>query len=182
MPRSRLTISGRASGTTRAPLVVGHSGVKPGKDTGSSSGRECRCHANGRAPILNAAAFGHCGRCRCPFVPSAYARGRYARLRTDVVYPYTPDTRIRWRPLSQWGRVELEELAAQRRRDPPKVRELIDWMIDNNVNSMQDLSHAEVIVAAKQLRMTVYGSLLDLSGKRMATDDDDGSGGPARME
>ncbi len=98
------------------------------------------------------------------------------------MYPYTPDTRIRWRPLSQWGRVELEELAAQRRRDPPKVRELIDWMIDNNVNSMQDLSHAEVIVAAKQLRMTVYGSLLDLSGKRMATDDDDGSGGPARME
>ena len=86
------------------------------------------------------------------------------------------------RLLSQWRRDELEEFAAQRRYDPPKVRELIDWMIDNNVDSMQDLSHDEVIAAAKQLKMVTYGSLLDLSGRSTTTDGDDDPSGSTRAE
>lgn len=84
------------------------------------------------------------------------------------------------RPLNQWNRAELEELAARQRQDPPKVRALIDWMTDNGVDSMQDLSRAEVIAAAKQLNMTVYGSLLDLGGQAKRTDDD--PGGSAQAE
>jgi hypothetical protein len=55
-------------------------------------------------------------------------------------------------------------------------------MTDNDVDSMRDLSHAEVIAAAKKLGMTIYGSLLDLRGGRRGTNDDDDPGESARTE
>ena len=85
--------------------------------------------------------------------------------------PEIPD--FAGRPLNEWTRNELEELAARQRRDPPKVRELIEWMTDNDVESMRDLDNDGVIAAARELKMTVYASPLDIADGLKPADGDD---------
>jgi hypothetical protein len=85
--------------------------------------------------------------------------------------PEIPD--FAGRPLSEWTRDELEDLAARQRHDPPKVRELLDWMTANNVESMRDLEDEEVIAAARELRMTVFASPLDIAPHLEPVDGDD---------
>lgn len=70
------------------------------------------------------------------------------------------------RALNLWARDELEKLAKSRRRDPPKVRALIDWMLEHGVESMADLSDAALLAAAQDLDMTVFGSVIDVSTQK----------------
>jgi hypothetical protein len=94
--------------------------------------------------------------------------------------PEIPD--FAGRPLNEWTRKELEELAARQRHDPPKVRELIEWMKDNDVEAMQELGDDEVIAAARELKMTVYASPLKDMARPVEPGDADGSGGSLEPE
>jgi hypothetical protein len=60
-------------------------------------------------------------------------------------------------PLDSFDRQELAMLADSIRFDPPKIRELIDWMDEKEIDSLGDADRDELIEKARDLGFSVYG-------------------------
>jgi hypothetical protein len=59
-------------------------------------------------------------------------------------------------PLDSFDRQELSLLADSIRFDPPKIRELIEWMDEKGINRMAEADRDELIDKARELGFSVY--------------------------
>lgn len=69
-------------------------------------------------------------------------------------------------PLDSFDRRELSELAGAIRFDPPKLRELIDWMDEQGIDKLADANRDELIEKARELGFSVYADTAEVI-KRM---------------
>jgi hypothetical protein len=59
-------------------------------------------------------------------------------------------------PLDSFDRRELSTLADSMRVDPPKIRELIDWMDEKKISKLADADRDELIEKAREIGFSVY--------------------------
>ncbi len=59
-------------------------------------------------------------------------------------------------PLDSFDRRELSMLADSMRVDPPKIRELIDWMDEKKISKLADADRGELIEKAREIGFSVY--------------------------
>lgn len=72
-------------------------------------------------------------------------------------------------PLDSFDRRELSMLADSMRFDPPKIRELIEWMDEQGFDHLNEADRDELIEKARELGFSVYadtGEAITRSGSR----------------
>jgi 5,10-methenyltetrahydromethanopterin hydrogenase len=60
------------------------------------------------------------------------------------------------RPLDEFDRREILELAQSMRVESPKLRELADWMDEKGIDKLGDANRDELIEKARELGFSVY--------------------------
>jgi len=60
------------------------------------------------------------------------------------------------KPLDSFDRRELSMLADSMRFEPPKIRELIDWMDEKKIDSLAEADRDELIEKAREAGFSVY--------------------------
>ena len=63
------------------------------------------------------------------------------------------------RPLNAWSRAELEEQAALQRKDPPKIRKVIDALDAAGVDDVAMLSEDDLARLRQELGLTKFASV-----------------------
>lgn len=65
------------------------------------------------------------------------------------------------KPLDSFDRLELSQLAGSIRFDPPKIRELIQWMDEQGINSLAEADRDALIEQARDLGFSVYSDTME---------------------
>jgi hypothetical protein len=72
------------------------------------------------------------------------------------------------RPLDEFDRREILELAQSMRVESPKLRELADWMDEKGINKLADANRDELIEKSRELGFSVYADTAEVL-KRMSS-------------